>query len=79
MTPEQYVVSYPGYCRICEGRGLHKGFKPNIWFKDCDCVQEGRCPRCGIQGAEFERSRECAACGWNMDDKERGLPGSETV
>jgi hypothetical protein len=79
MTPEQYSAAYPGYCRVCKGWGLHKGFKPNVWLKDCDCVQDGRCPRCGRQSDGFELSRQCVKCEWNLDDKERELPGSQVA
>jgi hypothetical protein len=79
MTRPEYVTAFPAYCRKCEGWGAHKQLQPRVIISDCTCVQEGQCPRCGVTKETFELSRDCAECGWNMDDKERGLPGSNVV
>lgn len=54
---------------------MHRGFKPDIWFRDCDCLDAGTCPRCGAVNSLH--LGVCKACAWDVEDKERGLPGSD--
>jgi len=77
MTREEYLRIFPGYCKKCEGWGLHKGFRPTVHFRECECMQADTCPRCGRENALDLGT--CRVCGWNVDDKERGLPGSKVV
>jgi hypothetical protein len=78
MTRQEYIAAFPNYCRKCDGWGLHKTFKPNFQFWDCECVVAGICPRCGSKST-LDFARMCSRCQWNMEDQDRGLPGSNVV
>jgi hypothetical protein len=78
VTRQEYITAFPYYCRTCEGWGLHKAVQPNIRFWDCSCVTSDTCPRCGAIDT-LSLSRVCSRCKWDMDDKERGLPGSLVI
>ena len=64
---ERYELLYPGHCRDCNGAG---GFHDcgSYWeppsFDLCDCLENGRCPRCG----KTIDSEICPACGWDENE-----------
>jgi hypothetical protein len=79
MTPQEYGAAFPYYCRKCQGWGVHKGFSPNVHFEECSsCLSKDTCPRCGAIDT-LDASRICSRCHWDIDDKTRGLPGSNVV
>jgi hypothetical protein len=79
MTLEEYVPTYPNYCRICKGWGVFKGFTPGLHIEDCSsCLGKDTCPRCAGETLDVGLY-ECSRCHWNRDDKARGLPGSNAV
>lgn len=61
---------WPDYCRKCSGWGAHY-FPGTMWDPpDCDvceCINEGRCPRCGHQHDEDWEGEDCEACCWHFD------------
>jgi len=87
---EQFIKTYPGYCKSCSGWGgntscydpspagisLSPGYMMD-WEPCSNCVEEGRCPRCGGT-CEFEEGPDhyvCrGTCGWSSDDDEPGIP-----
>jgi hypothetical protein len=77
MTRQEYIAAFPKYCRKCEGWGVHKALSPRATFWDCECVVAETCARCGA--SPLGDLRACSVCQWHMDEKERGLPGSNVV
>jgi hypothetical protein len=77
VTRAEYIRLFPGYCRKCEGWGIHKSFSPTVQIWECACMTANNCPRCGAEG--MLSLGTCPVCDWNMDDKERGVPGSNFV
>jgi hypothetical protein len=78
MNRSEYLKRYPNYCKSCEGWG---GFKkldrpPYLWHCN-DCIKKGLCPRCGE--ASLNPLFKCTLCGWDPDDGDRGLPGSNVI
>jgi hypothetical protein len=73
MELAEYEKKYPKYCKTCKGWGFFKSPDPGI--KECDdCVRKELCPRCGQKiGVMYK----CESCGWNVADRDRGLPGSK--
>ena len=78
MDREEYVLKFPEYCKTCEGWGMVKGFSPIFTISECKCFKDRTCPRCGTPHA-LDDSIRCEACGWDMDDEDRGLPGANPV
>ena len=74
MERDEYVLKFPEHCRTCEGWGIVKGFSPIFTISECVCLKAGTCPRCGTARA-VDQAVQCEACGWDIDDEERGLPG----
>ncbi len=78
MGRAEYEVTYPNYCRKCQGWGVFKTLSPNIYLWDCEeCITKGFCPRCGESA--IDNLGICTKCGWHRDDSNRGLPGSNIV
>jgi hypothetical protein len=75
MDKNEFEKLYPNYCKACKGWGIFKQISPKVNLQDCDCVKNGQCPRCG-EANSLSRAGQCSECGFSMDDKERGLPGS---
>jgi len=75
---EEYERTYPNYCKSCKGWGSHIGISPDIWFQDCECVEERRCPRCGAKDA-LDNMYKCTECGWDVCGDDRGLPGGTRI
>ena len=77
----EWVAKYPNYCRHCGGTGsvmVTENCAPygesSDWLYTfeviCDCVIEGRCPRCGSTLPEPKPDAEpglerCSVCGWD--------------
>lgn len=77
----EWEAKYPNYCRNCGGAGsvlVTENYAPHgarsAWpctFEDvCDCVIEGRCPRCGATLPESNPDAEpglelCLQCSWD--------------
>lgn len=78
MDRGEYEERYQNYCRSCKGWGIHIGIRPDINIKDCECMKQGRCPRCGSEKA-LNNMYKCGVCGWDVCDDERGLPGGSRV
>lgn len=67
---DAWIARWPLYCTNCHGWGAVG--------EDCaceDCVDEGKCPRCGEPGLTSEGRGDdttgegpCKSCGWNYDD-----------
>jgi hypothetical protein len=77
VTRQEYIAAFPGYCRECEGWGVLKMLSSHVTFRDCACVAEDNCPRCGA--SPLDDLRVCSACQWHMDEKERGIPGPNVI
>ncbi|KGD37427.1 hypothetical protein DP44_1600 [Burkholderia pseudomallei] len=78
MNQTEFEKTYLGYCRECNGWGVIKSINPNTRFEECECIKEGRCPRCSQEGlGTYDIC--CANCGWQRDSADRGLPGSLIV
>jgi len=71
---DDYVRKYPDHCTTCEGWGVIKEFSPIFSITECACFKEKTCPRCGTPHA-LDSAVRCQACGWDIDDEDRGLPG----
>jgi len=77
MDRDEYLRRFPGYCKTCQGWGVHRTSSPEFRMWECGCVGANTCPRCGAQDGLVDLT--CAKCQWDLDDKERGLPGSLTI
>lgn len=77
MERTEYERVYPNYCRRCQGWGMFKRLSPDVYFWDCECITNRRCPRCGENA--LNNMDTCIKCGWHRDEINRGLPGSLTV
>jgi hypothetical protein len=75
MEREEYIRKFPDHCTTCEGWGILRGYSPIFTISECECFKERTCPRCGTPHA-LDESVRCEVCGWNVDDEDRGLPGS---
>ena len=78
MTREEYIAAFPNYCGKCQGWGALKSLSPTIQIRGCECMEGKTCPRCGSKNG-LDEMYVCVDCQWNMDDKERGLPGSIVI
>jgi len=78
MEQAEFLRAFPSYCPRCQGWGVQKSFSPDVRIWECDCLIQRTCPRCGTKEV-IQDPLSCALCGWNIDDKERGLPGSDSV
>jgi hypothetical protein len=74
----EYEADYPHYCRRCQGWGKIRAGNPDVGFLDCECMENGLCPRCGRQDT-LDETHTCRDCSWHEDDPHRGLPGSMIV
>jgi hypothetical protein len=73
MERTEYLRMFPSYCKKCEGWGILKNSESSL--SECDaCFASGTCPRCATENAVG--SGVCDECLWDIDDEERGLPGS---
>ena len=79
MERTEYLRTYPSFCRKCEGWGILKGFTPQFRISECECLEIRTCPRCGTANSIGESPLVCTHCGWDVDDKQRGLPGSNVI
>lgn len=78
MEHGEYIRAFPSYCKQCQGWGIQKSFSPVVRIWECDCLNQRICPRCGAKDV-IQDSLACALCGWHVEDKDRGLPGSNVV
>lgn len=78
---KDYACMWSKHCTACEGRGevgsgaidQHSGLAD---IDACgECIEKGKCPRCGADGVVTENSDvvPCKACGWDEKDG-RGMP-----
>ena len=70
----KWVALWPDHCKQCLGAG-GKHYPATYWepedFDTCgECVDVGKCPRCGHVDAlsEEDGSGPCPSCVWNYDD-----------
>lgn len=85
---KEYKNKWPNYCRSCGGWGGSVFYQSHpygstyaneeMWDPCTDCIEDGKCPRCGweMPEDEFEETLEfgvCRKCGWR-EDKPDGLP-----
>lgn len=76
----EYEEKWPNYCRKCNGVGFLVSYQSvpygmgstNMEVDDfCSCVEEGKCPRCGIvvfDEDDFDDDKlECPKCGWTEE------------
>jgi hypothetical protein len=87
LTPEEWIARWPNYCQKCDGYGMTSwtefvpygmGSAGMPMSEPCECVGDGKCPRCGQlgltsedRGGEETGNGPCRFCEWNYDD---GLP-----
>ena len=69
MERNEFINRFPNYHRDCDGWGVIRVRELGIG-KDCTCIEQNQCPRCK---GPVRDSYSCAACGWNRDDKSRGV------
>lgn len=66
-----YEARWPDYCRTCHGAGCiyeyNYPYEPD-WTDSCFCLDEGRCPRCGVRALD-ERGTVCYSCMWVFSDQ----------
>jgi hypothetical protein len=72
MKRDEYIQKYPQHCKTCEGWGMTQGFSPIFTITECECLKDKTCPRCGTAHA-LDDSIQCEACGWDIEDEDRGL------
>jgi len=78
-----YDAKYPNACRKCQGYGFHTApatrEDPGL-HEFCECLADGRCPRCGHQHNENWNlylddvepvADYCEACGWDPESGDR--------
>ena len=80
---DAWSAMWPNYCKKCGGWGeghwtenqspIGSGQNWSMDMADvCECVESGKCPRCGAENAIDEEGQgPCPACNWNNDD---GMP-----
>lgn len=77
----EYTAKWPNYCQKCGATG---GFySPGNRYEppgvdECECLVEGKCPRCGQQAwTEDELADDkaivCPHCGWD-ESRPHGFP-----
>lgn len=63
----EWYGRWPGSCTRCAAVGGHgyggSFFDPPGW-DDCECVEDGRCPRCGSDGLQWDGDNGVSACYW---------------
>lgn len=81
---EAWRACWPNACPNCRGAGgksypgsfdHRAGVGEPPSFEPCDCVLDGRCPRCGADPAfdEYEH-KPCGECGWFEGDDQEPEP-----
>ncbi len=85
-----FEKKYPNYCRACQGWGsrvyrfdpspagmsLSPGYMED-WEPCTECVEKGKCPRCGSPLFEKRNKPDtlhCRKCKWNTNEKFEGIP-----
>ena len=74
MKLNEYEITYPNYCRMCLGWGMFTRLSQSVYLKNCKCLINGCCPRCGKHSLDILST--CSECKWQRDDNNRGLPMS---
>lgn len=77
---KEWLDQWPEHCVACCGAGGYvyyenhglPGLGEQFW-EPCACVEEGRCPRCGVYALDDEY--RCTECGWTL--KVGGCPAAE--
>lgn len=68
-----WSAQWPNHCRRCDGYGGEwSGHGDDSDFTDCpDCLEQGKCPRCGTAEAEPDQfvSEKCHICGFDLAAK----------
>lgn len=77
MTGSEYENTYPKYCKSCKGWGIFIKASPDVFFWECDCLKQGRCPRCGAD--HVLDYYKCKECNWDVSDSNRGLAGGSRI
>lgn len=78
-----YYMKWPLVCHKCGGYG-GKSIAATRWspqdFDECECVNDNKCPRCGIEDAFDPDSDDmiCKSCSWDFNNPD-GLPSDDCL